>query len=223
MDQQSTSNLPPLPPEDTGEEKYAEGSEEEDQTEQIQSLMKQMKDLLLTQGKKKGKRRQSTSFTPGASPSEPSLPRHVRPEESPKSPAPGPRAKYTPATESRPSNIPRRGFVSTPTNPSPLQQEIPRKERPVVKIKAKNYNLNFNGQEAEKFIKRIERIAQIEGEKEEDLAMQMAFWTTDSKMSDAIEAMPGYEKENWTQLKKDLIKKWGRVEPERRYRKDLSG
>ncbi|MBW0555717.1 hypothetical protein O181_095432 [Austropuccinia psidii MF-1] len=129
MDQQSNSNLPPLPPEDTGEKQYAEKSEEEDQTEKIQGLMKQMQYLLLTQGKKKGKRRQSTSFTPGASPNEPSLPRHVRPEESPISQTPGPRATSTPATESRPPNTPRRVFVSTPTNPSPLQQEIPRKER----------------------------------------------------------------------------------------------
>ncbi|MBW0498963.1 hypothetical protein O181_038678 [Austropuccinia psidii MF-1] len=47
----------------------------------------------------------------------------------------------------------------------------------------------------------------------------MAFWTTDSQISDAIEARPGYEGK-WTQLKKDLITKWGRVEPDRRYRKD---
>ncbi|MBW0469793.1 hypothetical protein O181_009508 [Austropuccinia psidii MF-1] len=32
--------------------------------------------------------------------------------------------------------------------------------------------------------------------------------------------MSGYEEGNWTQLKKDLITKWGRVEPERGYRKD---
>ncbi|MBW0576698.1 hypothetical protein O181_116413 [Austropuccinia psidii MF-1] len=32
--------------------------------------------------------------------------------------------------------------------------------------------------------------------------------------------MPGYEEVNWTHLNKDLITKWGRVEPERRYRKD---
>ncbi|MBW0462425.1 hypothetical protein O181_002140 [Austropuccinia psidii MF-1] len=219
-DQQSTSNLPPLPPEDTGDEQYAGESEEEDQTEQIQNLMKQMKDLLSTQGKNKVKRRQSTSYTPGASPSEPSFPKHVRPEESPISPTPGPRAKFTPATESRSSNTPRRVFVSKPTNPSPLQQEIPRKERSVVKIKAKNYNLNFNGEEVEKFIKKIERIAQIGGATEEALEMQMAFWTTDSKISDAIEAMPGYEEGKQMELKKDLITKWGRVEPKRRYRKD---
>ncbi|MBW0493445.1 hypothetical protein O181_033160 [Austropuccinia psidii MF-1] len=93
-------------------------------------------------------------------------------------------------------------------------------EMTVVKIKAKDYNLNFNGQEVEKFIRKVEIIAQIEGANEEDLAMQMAFWTTDPRISDAIEEMPIYEEGNWSQLKKDLIAKWGRVEPERRYRKD---
>ncbi|MBW0482054.1 hypothetical protein O181_021769 [Austropuccinia psidii MF-1] len=179
-----------------------------------------MKDLLLTQGKKKGKRRKSISFTPGASPSEPTLPRHVRPEESPSSPTPGPRATFTPATEQRPQNHQRREFFSTPTNPSPLQQQIPRKGRPVVEIKAKYYSLNFNGEEVEKVISKVERIDQIEGVREEDLAMQMAFWTTNSRISDATEAMPGYEEGNWTQLKKDHITKWGKVEPEKRYRKD---
>ncbi|MBW0477085.1 hypothetical protein O181_016800 [Austropuccinia psidii MF-1] len=50
--------------------------------------------------------------------------------------------------------------------------------------------------------------------------MQVAFWTTDSRICDAIEAMPGYEEGNWSQLKKDLMTKWGRVEPERRLRKE---
>ncbi|MBW0524524.1 hypothetical protein O181_064239 [Austropuccinia psidii MF-1] len=48
----------------------------------------------------------------------------------------------------------------------------------------------------------------------------MVFQTTDSKISDSIEAMLVYEEENWSQLKKDLIAKWGRVEPARRYRKE---
>ncbi|MBW0594191.1 hypothetical protein O181_133906, partial [Austropuccinia psidii MF-1] len=185
-----------------------------------EQMAQKLQDTINNLSKKKGKRRESTSYTPGASPNEYSLPRHVRPEESPISPTPGPRATSTPATESRPSNIPRKVFVSTPTHPSPLQQEIPRIETSVVNVKAKNYNLNFNGEEVEKFFKKIERIPQIEGATEEDLAMQMAFRTTDSKISDTIEAMPGYEEGNWTQLKKDLITKWGRVEPERRYRKD---
>ncbi|MBW0528203.1 hypothetical protein O181_067918 [Austropuccinia psidii MF-1] len=32
--------------------------------------------------------------------------------------------------------------------------------------------------------------------------------------------MPGYEEADWTKQKKDLIAKWGRLEPERRYRQD---
>ncbi|MBW0585610.1 hypothetical protein O181_125325, partial [Austropuccinia psidii MF-1] len=183
MDQQSTSKLPPLP-EDTVEGQYEEEDGEEDQTVKIQSFMKQMQDFL-----------------------------HIRPEDSPISPTPGPRATSTPETN------PRRAFFSTPNNPSPLQQQVLKKESLVVKIKAKDYNLNFNGEEVEKFIKKVERIAQIEGATDEDLAMQMAFWTTDPRISDSIEAMPGYEEGNWTQLKKDLITKWRRVEPERRYRK----
>ncbi|MBW0479464.1 hypothetical protein O181_019179 [Austropuccinia psidii MF-1] len=102
MDQLSTSNLPPLPPEDTVEEQYAEESEEEDQTVKIQSLMKQMQDIILNQSKKKGKRRGSTSYKPGGSPSKLTLPRHVRLEESLSSHTPGPRATSTPETEPRP-------------------------------------------------------------------------------------------------------------------------
>ncbi|MBW0532342.1 hypothetical protein O181_072057 [Austropuccinia psidii MF-1] len=170
MTQQSTSNLPPSPPEDTGEEQYAEE----------------------TQSKKKGNRRGSTSYTPGGSPSEPTLPRHIRPEESPSSPTPGPRATSTPETQPRPQTHQMRAFFSTPTNPSPLQHQILRQESPVVKIKAKDYNQNFNGEEVEKFIRKVERIAQIEGAREEDLEIQMEFCTTDSKNSDAIKPMPGY-------------------------------
>ncbi|MBW0570667.1 hypothetical protein O181_110382 [Austropuccinia psidii MF-1] len=159
---QSTSKLPPLP-EDTVEGHYEEESEEGDQSEYLMRLFKgtqekmaqKLQDTINNLTKKKGKRTEATSYTPGASPSEPSLPRNVRPEESPRSPTPVPRAISTPATESRPSNTPRRVFLSTPAKPSPLQQEIPRKEKSVVKTKAKNYNLNFNGEEVEKFIKKI--------------------------------------------------------------------
>ncbi|MBW0561016.1 hypothetical protein O181_100731 [Austropuccinia psidii MF-1] len=162
--------------------------------------MKQIKGLLLRQGKKEGKRREKESYTAGASPSEPTLPRNFRLKYSPISPTPGPRATSTPETD-------------------PLQQKARRQERSVVKIKAKDYNLNFDGEEVEKFIRKVERIAQIEGETDEDLEMEMAFWTTKPRISDAIETIPGYEEGNFMQLKKYLITKWGRVEPERRYRK----
>ncbi|MBW0575310.1 hypothetical protein O181_115025 [Austropuccinia psidii MF-1] len=106
-----------------------------------------------------GKRRQSIPNTPGNSPSEPTLLRHIRPEDSPISPTPGPRATSTPETNPRINNIPRRALVSTPNDKSPLQQQVLEQESPVVKIKAKDYNLNFNGEEVEKFIKKAERIS----------------------------------------------------------------
>ncbi|MBW0496332.1 hypothetical protein O181_036047 [Austropuccinia psidii MF-1] len=193
MDQLSTSNLPPSAPGDTVEEHYAEESEEEDQTVQIQSLMKKIQDILLNQSKKKGKRRGFTSYTPGGSPSKLTLPRHVTPEESLSSHKPGPRATSTPETEPRAQAHKRGEILSTPTNPSPLKHQILTQERPVAQIKAKYYNLSFNREKVEKFIRKVERIAHIEGAKEEYLEMQMEFWRTGSKLSDAIEAMPGYE------------------------------
>ncbi|MBW0514768.1 hypothetical protein O181_054483 [Austropuccinia psidii MF-1] len=121
--------------------------------------MNQMQDVLLTQSKNKGKRREQSSYTPGASPNEPTLPKHVRPEDSPISPTPGPRETSTPETEPRAQKIPRRGFVTTPNSPSSLQKKYLRQERPVVRIKARDYNPNFDGEEIEKFIRKVERIA----------------------------------------------------------------
>ncbi|MBW0485711.1 hypothetical protein O181_025426 [Austropuccinia psidii MF-1] len=108
MDQQSTSNLPPLPPQATVKE---------------QSY---------------------TAYTPGGSPSEPSLPRPVRPETSPSLLIPGPRPTSTPATEARTQSIRRRVFASTPTHPRTLHQEITRFYNPIVKLRDKYYNLIFD-------------------------------------------------------------------------------
>ncbi|MBW0535928.1 hypothetical protein O181_075643 [Austropuccinia psidii MF-1] len=199
MDQQSTSELPPLP-EDTVEGQYAEESEEEDQTVQIQSLMKQIQDLLLTQSQKKGKRREQTSYTPGASPSEPTLTRHVRPEDSQISPTPGPRATSTSKTEQRSQSI---------------QKKV---TSPIVKRRAKDYNIPFDGNEVETFIKRVEAEAEIEGASEEDIARQVIFMSASEELNEKVEAMQGYEEKNWTKLKEELTTEWGRVEPDRRYR-----
>ncbi|MBW0571538.1 hypothetical protein O181_111253 [Austropuccinia psidii MF-1] len=108
---------------------------------------------------------ENTLYDTNLTPIEPTLQTHVRAEESPSSPTPGPRATSTPETEPRAQPHQRREFFSTPTNPSPLQHKILRKERPVVKIKAKDYNLSFKGEEVEKIIIKLERIAHIEGDR----------------------------------------------------------
>ncbi|MBW0532625.1 hypothetical protein O181_072340 [Austropuccinia psidii MF-1] len=151
-----------------------------------------MQDLLSTQRKKNGKRREKTSYTPGASPSEPTLPRHVRPEDSPISPTPSPRATSTPKTAQISQGIPIEVFWSIPSHLSPLQKEIPKVNSPIFKIRAKYYNFVFDGNEVEKFIKRIEAAAEIEGANGEDIAMKVIFMSVAEAVKEKIKPMQGY-------------------------------
>ncbi|MBW0566806.1 hypothetical protein O181_106521 [Austropuccinia psidii MF-1] len=159
-----------------------------------------------------------SSYTPQNSPLEEqtTLPRSFRQHGSP-SPYPRPMATSTPYTEQRPSTLPRRVNISSQI-PTPLHQEIPRNTTPIVKIRAKDYNLWFDGKDVERFIKKVENIAEIEGASGRDIARQIAFWTKDEEISYHIEGMPGYETADWDQLKVDMKRRWGTVSPERRYR-----
>ncbi|MBW0476388.1 hypothetical protein O181_016103 [Austropuccinia psidii MF-1] len=150
------------------EGEYSEESEEEDQTVQIQSVIKKIENLLATQRKKNGKRREKSFYTPGASPGEYTLPRHFRPEDSPILPTPGPRATSTPKTEKRSQSVPNKVYSSTPNHPSPLQQEIPEITSPIVKIRAKDYNHVFDGNEVEN-LSRVKEAAIIERASREDI------------------------------------------------------
>ncbi|MBW0502876.1 hypothetical protein O181_042591 [Austropuccinia psidii MF-1] len=118
-----------------------------------------MQGLLLIQSKKKGNRKKSTTFTPGGIPIESTLPTHVRPQESQILPKPVPRATSTPVVKQGSQNLPRRVFVSTQTHPIPLQQQLSREIRPIVKIMSKDYNLGFEGKEVERLIEKVEIIA----------------------------------------------------------------
>ncbi|MBW0575559.1 hypothetical protein O181_115274 [Austropuccinia psidii MF-1] len=96
--------------------------------------------------------------------------------------------------------------------------EIPKVTSPIVKIRAKDYNVVFDGNEVEKFIKRVEAAAEIEGASGEDIARQVIFISASEEVKEKIETMQGYEEKNWTKLKEELNTEWGRVEPDRRYR-----
>ncbi|MBW0592624.1 hypothetical protein O181_132339 [Austropuccinia psidii MF-1] len=151
-----------------------------------------MQDLLLTQSKRKGKRREQTFYKPGASPTEPTLPRHVRPEDSPISPTPVPRTTSTSKTEQRSPTITKKVFLTTPNHSSSLQKEIPKVTSPIVKIRAKDYILVFDGNEVEKFIKRVEEAAEIEGASGEDIARKVIFMSASEEVKEKIEAMQGH-------------------------------
>ncbi|MBW0547377.1 hypothetical protein O181_087092 [Austropuccinia psidii MF-1] len=49
--------------------------------------------------------------------------------------------------------------------------------------------------------------------------MQIAFWSEDKDIRYETEGIPGYEMDDWDQLKKEMISKWGKVEVEGRHRK----
>ncbi|MBW0490687.1 hypothetical protein O181_030402 [Austropuccinia psidii MF-1] len=90
-----------------------------------------------------------------------SMPRIIRQEGSP-SPFSRPMASSTPFTSQRPNTLPKHVNIHAQAS-SPLQQEIPQNKRPIVKIRQKDYNLCFDGNEVEIFIERMGNIAEIEG------------------------------------------------------------
>ncbi|MBW0560114.1 hypothetical protein O181_099829 [Austropuccinia psidii MF-1] len=120
-------------------------------------------------------------------------------------------------TEKRQSTLPRKVNISSQI-PTPTHQEITRNMTQIVKIRAKDHNLGFDGKDAVRFIKKAENIAEIKGARGRDIASQIAFWTKYEEISYHIEGIPGYETADWDQLKVDIKRRWGKVSPERRYR-----
>ncbi|MBW0493713.1 hypothetical protein O181_033428 [Austropuccinia psidii MF-1] len=112
-------------------------------------------------------------------------------------------ATSTPYIEQRPSTLAGGVSISSQIQ-TPFHQEIPIITTPIVKIRAKDYNLWLYGKDVEGLIKKVENIAEIEGESGKDIARQIAFWTKDEEISYYIEGMPGYETADWDQLKVDM-------------------
>ncbi|MBW0516579.1 hypothetical protein O181_056294 [Austropuccinia psidii MF-1] len=159
-------------------EETVEGQEGISSTDRLHKKILEMQEHLLALIKKEVKKK-SSSYIPKTSPlkEQTSLPRSFRPHRSP-SPHQRPMATSTTYTEKRQNTLPRRVNISAQI-PNPLHQEIPRKTTPIVKIRARDYNLWFDGKDVERLIKKVENIAEIEGESGRDIARQMAFWTKD--------------------------------------------
>ncbi|MBW0546703.1 hypothetical protein O181_086418 [Austropuccinia psidii MF-1] len=194
MDKPSSSKLPGSIEEiqEENPKETVEGQEEMSSTDRLHQKILEMQELLLALIKKEGKNK-SSSYDPQNSPLEEqtSLPRSLRQHVSP-TPYPRPMATSTPYTEQRPNTLPKIINISSQI-PTPLHQEIPTNTTPVVKIRAKDYNLWFDGKYVERFIKKVENISEIEGASGRDIARQIAFWTKDEEISYHIEGMSGYE------------------------------
>ncbi|KAI9620173.1 hypothetical protein KEM48_008250 [Puccinia striiformis f. sp. tritici PST-130] len=93
-------------------------------------------------------------------------------------------------------------------------------EKTKVMLDVKKLNFHFKGTEVETFIRRVEKLANLQGAAGPDVASQLPFLVSDQKISQHIEDMEGHETGNWDLLKKQLIRKWGRATPLRRFNKD---
>ncbi|MBW0506693.1 hypothetical protein O181_046408 [Austropuccinia psidii MF-1] len=179
--------------------------------------MLEMKADFLALIKKEGKRN-SSSYTPQNSPLEEktTLLRALRKNESLSS-YPRPMATSTPYTEQRQSTLQRRVNISSQIQ-TPLHQEISINTTPIVKIRAKDYKLWLYGKDVEIFMKKVEKISEIEGTSGRDISRQKAFWTKDEEISYHIERMPGYETADFDILKMYMKRRWGTFSPEGRYK-----
>ncbi|MBW0468990.1 hypothetical protein O181_008705 [Austropuccinia psidii MF-1] len=121
-------------------------------------------------------------------------------------------ATETPYTEQRQCTLPRTVDISAKI-PTPFHQEVPRNTAQIVKIRAKYYNLWFDGKGCERFIMEVENIAETEGARERDIARQIAFCTKDEEIGYHIDRIPRYETANDNQLKLDMKRRWGAVFP----------
>ncbi|KAI7957802.1 hypothetical protein MJO29_006019 [Puccinia striiformis f. sp. tritici] len=96
--------------------------------------------------------------------------------------------------------------------------KLPDKENHVV-LDTKKLNIEFKGTEVEKFITRVEKLAALQQAGGQDVALQLPFMMKDQKISESIENMEGHETRDWELLKKEMIRKWGRATPLRRFDK----
>ncbi|MBW0474871.1 hypothetical protein O181_014586 [Austropuccinia psidii MF-1] len=86
----------------------------------------------------------------------------------------------TPYTEQRQRTLTRKVSISVEI-PTPLNQEIPINTTPIVRISAKDYSLWLDGEDVERFIKKVGDISEIERKRGSDIAQQIAFWTKDEE------------------------------------------
>ncbi|MBW0555237.1 hypothetical protein O181_094952 [Austropuccinia psidii MF-1] len=220
MDSAFSSKIPHNPDESKEEiinEETMQGQEDISDIGRLHQRMVEMHQALIELLKKEGKRKES-SFTAENSPMEEtrSMPRIFKQEGSP-SQLRRTMASSTPFNSQRPNTLPKKFNIHAQAS-SPLQQEIPQNNTPIVKIRPKDYRLWFDGKEVERFIKRVENIAENEGENGRDIERQISFWTKDQEISYHIDGMHRYETGDWEKLELDMKRRWGTVSPERIYK-----
>ncbi|MBW0535134.1 hypothetical protein O181_074849 [Austropuccinia psidii MF-1] len=135
-----------------------------------------------------GKRTKSSQFLPETT-GDAIIEIMLRPQQPSPSPTLRIFATSTPGTLPRATRVANREHITKSTQTT---ERVTITTIKIVKIKAKDYNINFDGSDVEDFIKRAERIASTEGANERDLIMQIAFWNEDKDLRYEIEGIPVY-------------------------------
>ncbi|MBW0572744.1 hypothetical protein O181_112459 [Austropuccinia psidii MF-1] len=135
--------------------------------------------------KRHGKKTKSSQFSPETT-GDATIEIMLRPQQPSPSPTLRIFATFTPGTFPRSARVANREHITKSTQKTERATITTRK---IVKIKAKDYNVNFDGSDVEDFIKRAERIASTEGANERDLIMQIAFWSEDKDLRYEIEGI----------------------------------
>ncbi|MBW0463037.1 hypothetical protein O181_002752 [Austropuccinia psidii MF-1] len=91
---------------------------------------------------------------------------------------------------------------------------MPRNKTPFTHIRVKHYNLWFDGQDVEIFIKKAENKLEIEGSTGWDISRKIALWTKDKEISNHIAGIPGYETGKSEKLKVDIKRRWRTISTE---------
>ena len=114
---------------------------------------------------------------------------------------------------------PKTNITSLSINPMDIPEDNPRIKNVQngVILETKKNHVEFDGTEVELFIKRIEKLAELQQAGGQDIALQLPFIIKDKKIRETIENMEGHENRDWNLLKKEMKRKWGRVSPTRRY------
>lgn len=87
----------------------------------------------------------------------------------------------------------------------------------MARIRLQDYpNIRFNRDGVERFLKRFEEAADCEGAMDLDKPKQVIYFIEQEEDLRGVEDMDVYLIWNWTVLKQQIIKQWGRTEPEYR-------
>ncbi|OAV92743.1 hypothetical protein PTTG_10805 [Puccinia triticina 1-1 BBBD Race 1] len=92
----------------------------------------------------------------------------------------------------------------------------------MVKIKAPNKRLCFDGTKVERFIETYEMVASLDEATELDMAKQIRLFLANDDLLDVLETLDGFNPPDWPKLKAAMVAYWGKVDTARFTTRDLS-